>query len=76
MPIALLDEGDLVWSLHEGEMAVVPITRMNRTPVQNHPGLSTSPLAPRLRGVLPYQVAWKTYSINSSTGMDNACAIR
>jgi hypothetical protein len=36
VPIALLKEGDLVWSLHHGERTAVPILRVNRTPVKDH----------------------------------------
>ena len=34
--ISLLDEGDLVWSLHRGEKVAVPVIQLNRTPVENH----------------------------------------
>jgi hypothetical protein len=36
VPISLLREGDLVWSLHDGERTAVPILRVNRTPVKDH----------------------------------------
>jgi hypothetical protein len=34
--ISLLDEGDLVWSIHGGEKVAVPIVWVNLTRVENH----------------------------------------